>query len=146
MRPSRSLFALLLACGDKNRATTQPRDVSVVTDDAPGQRLVLDVNGDTPKNGQIPVDFDYAGGGVNLNNAADDRLIGVSAADAVTVIDPVAWDARAGWPMAKGSRIELADDAVDATDNDAATTWCLATDLTDSAVDYGSPGEPSSGS
>ena len=83
---------------------------------------------------------------VGLTHAADDLLIGVSAAGAVTVIDQVAWDARAGWPMAKGFSIELADDAVDATDNDAATTWCLATDPTDSAVDYGSPGEPSSGS
>ncbi len=112
---------------------------------APGQRLVLGVNGDTSQNGQIPVDFDYAGGGVNLNNAADDLLIGVSAAGAVTVIDQVAWDELAGWPMAKGFSIELADDAVDATENDAATAWCLATALTDSAVDHGSPGEPSSG-
>jgi hypothetical protein len=83
---------------------------------------------------------------VGHTHAADDLLIGASAAGAVTVIDPVAWDARAGWPMAKGSSIELADDAVDATDSDATTAWCLATDLTDSAVDYGSPGEPSSGS
>jgi hypothetical protein len=146
MGPSLWLFSLLLACGDKDCATTETRDVPVVTDDAPGQRLVLGVNGDTPKNGQIPVDFDYAGGGVNLNNAADDRLIGVSAAGAVTVIDPVTWDERAGWPMAKGSRIELADDGVDATDSDATTAWCLATALTDAAVDQGSPGEPSSGS
>jgi hypothetical protein len=34
----------------------------------------------------------------------------------------------------------------DATDSDATTAWCLATALTDAAVDQGSPGEPSSGS
>lgn|GEM_PF-5443539 len=83
---------------------------------------------------------------MGLTHAADDLLIGVSAAGAVTVIDPVTWDARAEWPMAKGSSIELADDAVDATDSDATTARCLATALTDAAVDQGSPGEPSSGS
>ena len=123
-------------------------DIFTVDEDVlidPGERLVFGVNGDLSQNGQIPVDYDYAGGGVNLNNSADDLLLGVSVGGSVTTIDKVSWDELAGWPLAKGISIELSDSAISATSNDASAVWCLATTLTDSNLDKGSPGEVSSG-
>ncbi len=111
-----------------------------------GARLVFVVNGDTATNGGIPGDYDYAGGGVNLNNSGDDLYVGVaSSGGGYTTIDHVSYDELAGWPASKGMSIELSDSAVSASDNDSVGNWCQATSTAGTTTDRGSPGAASSG-
>jgi Putative metal-binding motif len=123
-------------------------DIFEVDDDVligPDERLVLGVNADLSQNGGVPVDYDYAGGGVNLNNAADDLALGARSGGSVVTIDAVSWDELAGWPAAKGVSIELRDTSITSTANDSSSAWCLATSVAGSTTDRGSPGSPSSG-
>jgi hypothetical protein len=113
---------------------------------AAGERLVFVVSGDTTINGGITADYDFAGGGVNLNNSGDQVYVGVPAgAGRYTTIDSVSYDETAGWPLAKGYSIELNDTKVTSSDNDTASNWCLPTSTAGSNSDRGSPGAVSSG-
>ncbi len=123
-------------------------DIFTVEDDvvaAPGERLVFAASGAGSVNGGISADYDYAGGGVSLNNSGDDLYLGVRSGSRVTTIDVVAYDELAGWPLAKGFSIELEDASVGASANDSAGKWCLATRVAGSTTDKGSPGAESSG-
>ena len=62
----------------------------------------------------------------------------------MTTIDVVTYDEAQRWPAGKGASIELKDTLVDATDNDSASSWCLATSPAGSTADRGSPGAVSS--
>jgi hypothetical protein len=123
-------------------------DLFTVEDDlvaAPGDRLVFAANDATSANGGISADYDYAGGGVSMNNSGDDLYLGASDGTRVTTIDAVRYDELAGWPLAKGVSIELKDTSVTASANDTASSWCLATRAAGSTTDKGSPGAVSSG-
>ena len=123
-------------------------DIFVVEEDlvaAVGDRLVFGVSADTTINGGITVDYDFPGGGVNFNNAADDLYLGIPHGAGYTTIDSVSYDELASWPIAKGFSIELKDTQLTATANDSASNWCLATSVAGSTTDMGSPGAVSSG-
>jgi hypothetical protein len=110
-----------------------------------GARLVFARTGDTSVNGGIAADYDYAGGGLSLNNGGDDLYLGVPDGAKYTTIDSVSYDESAGWTAAKGASIELKDTKVDATSNDASSNWCKATSTAGTTTDLGSPGSASSG-
>ncbi|GDX78309.1 hypothetical protein LBMAG42_01200 [Deltaproteobacteria bacterium] len=110
-----------------------------------GDRLVFGITSDTAINGGITADYDYAGGGVSLNNSGDDLYLGVPSGRSYLTIDAVVYDEAAGWPLAKGLSIELKDSAATSTANDSASNWCEATSRAGSTTDKGSPGAVSSG-
>lgn len=123
-------------------------DVFTVDSDviaAAGARVVFAVDGDPATNGGINADFDYQGGGVNLNNATDQIYVGIPAGRSYTTLDSVSYDELSSWPIAKGASIELNDAKLTTTDNDRASNWCLATSVAGSTTDRGSPGKVSSG-
>ncbi len=110
-----------------------------------GDRLVFAISGDPALNGGLTADYDYAGGGLDLSNAADDLHLGVPRGGGHLVIDSVSYDEARGWPISKGVSLELSDAAVDATQNDRVSNWCQATRVAGSNSDKGSPGAASSG-
>ncbi len=110
-----------------------------------GDRLVFAVSDDTTVNGGITADYDYSGGGVNLNNSGDEIYVGVLTGGVVLAIDSVVFSEVSSWPAVKGASLELKGTAVTSTANDAKGNWCAATGRAGTTTDNGSPGAASSG-
>ena len=72
-------------------------------------------------------------------------ILGIDMGAAITTIDSVTYDELNGWPIAKGFSIELRDTTLSAVSNDTASNGCLATGVSGSTTDKGSPGAASSG-
>lgn len=101
---------------------------------APGQILVLGINGDPATNGGIAVDFDYAS--FALANASDSiRLIAPDG----TLIDAVRYDTAAGWTIPAGRSLRLDESLLDAELNDDPAAWCPTLE-TYGLGDGGTPG------
>ncbi len=123
-------------------------DIFTVSSDvlaSAGGRVVFIASGNTDTNGGIKADYDYAGGGVSLNNSGDDVFVGVTSGASVTTLDSVTYDELLSWPVAKGMSIELRDTMVNSSSNDRASSWCKATGVAGSTTDLGSPGAASTG-
>ena len=79
--------------------------------------------------------------GFALNNANDTVTLTCDG----TVIDVVAYDEGAGWPVASSTSLSLDPDAYDATLNDDPASWCTGVDTyytspVDASVHLGTPG------
>ena len=72
-----------------------------------------------------------------LNNDVDTLSLQVSFDE---VIDSVAYDVAAGFPLVEGVSIQLDPGVLSASLNDAASAWCLST-LPFGLGDLGSPGD-----
>ncbi|NMB76862.1 MAG: PKD domain-containing protein [Myxococcales bacterium] len=96
--------------------------------------LVLGRSSDPQANGSVPVDYVY--GGMLLANSTDEIELRAGA----TVVDRVAYDKSAGWPIMVGAALSLDPAHLSHQDNDVAANWCLA-DATWAGGDFGSPGQ-----
>ena len=108
---------------------------------APGQYLVLGINGDSLTNGGMKINYMYSG--IALANGADELVLCLS--DNATEIDRVTWDGGPAWPDPNGASMYFNGSMNDENNNGAlweesASAW------TGSAGDKGTPGKPNSAS
>ncbi len=108
---------------------------------APGQYMVLGINGDTATNGGVQVDYVYSG--ITLGNGSDELILLMS--DGLTEVDRVEWDNGATFPDPSGASMMFM--GAFSEDNNDGTKWQAATTAwTGSAGDFGTPGAANGGS
>ncbi len=107
---------------------------------APGQYMVLGINGDTAVNGGVQVDYVYSG--ITLGNGSDELVLLM--ADGLTEVDRVEWDNGATFPDPSGASMMFMGGFNE--DNNDGTKWQAATTAwTGSAGDFGTPGAANGG-
>ena len=79
---------------------------------------------------------DYIWTGFELNNTGSESLV-LSCDD--VEIDRVDFASTGGWPSTEGRALSLDDNALSATQNDLAASWCAASTSITGALDYGTP-------
>ena len=95
---------------------------------------VLGINSDFATNGGVTVDYEY-GSAFALGNSDDEVILTCSG----TIIDQVNYDGGATFPDPTGASMELANDKLNATDNDDGANWSTAT-VAYGDGDLGTPG------
>ncbi|MEY3015662.1 MAG: hypothetical protein RIT45_4397 [Pseudomonadota bacterium] len=105
---------------------------------AAGAYFVFGRTLDTAVNGGVTVDHTY-GNSISLTNSNDSIVLESNG----VVIDKVAWDTKAGWPVLNGKAMQLSAEVTDATDNDNPAFWCAASEPMSSG-DTGTPGKANS--
>lgn len=122
---------LTILTNDNNHQITSTSSLSF----APGEFIVLGSNDNAASNGDVVLDYQYAG--VSLSNDSDELSIIAGA----TTVDTVVWDDGATMPDPQGATIGTDHGIYSASLNDNAAIWCAATDpwgFTNG--DKGSPG------
>ena len=113
-----------------------PQDVSLTV--APGSYLVVAKQADPTKNGGLGSVIALTG--LSLANSATTQL---SIGRQGVLLDAVSYN-DAGWPtVAAGKALQLDPGKLTATDNDVATSWCVAKQ-TYGKGDFGTPGAANS--
>lgn len=121
-------------------STVDGEEIQVLDDDLlylePGDFFVFGSNDDTTSNGDVEVDYRYAG--LLLSNESDEITL---VADGV-VLDSQEWDDGSTMPDPDGASMGTDYGTLDSTSNDDPTIWCAATiGWSDNpAGDKGSPG------
>ena len=100
----------------------------------PEEFLVLGVNGTYGTNGEVTVAYTYQG--ISLSNEDDELAIWAGTVE----LDRVMWDDGATMPDGSGASMVVDNGYYDASLNDIANGWCLASDPWDRNTDLGSPG------
>ncbi len=108
---------------------------------APGQYMVLGINGDTATNGGVQVDYVYSN--ITLGNGSDELILVM--ADGITEVDRVEWDNGATFPDPSGASMMYMG-GFDEDNNDGTKWQAATTPWSGSAGDFGTPGEANSSS
>jgi hypothetical protein len=108
---------------------------------APGGYFVIGQNADPALNGGADVDYEHSA--FFLNNTTPDGItLEQDPAVGGAVVDALSYD-QATWPIATGSATQLSSGNLNASDNDAPGSWCLATQAM-TGGDLGTPGAANS--
>lgn len=100
----------------------------------PGQYFVFGANSVESTNGGVPVDLDYAEVDFTLDNVSDSVVLKNVFGQ---VVDTMAYDENAGWPVGQGASIQLIHPNLD---NAAPTYWRTSTTPYGNGSNRGTPG------
>ncbi len=102
----------------------------------PGHFATLGNNGDMGSNGNVAVDYEYAG--FNLDDTVDEIVLSIG----VVEVDRVEYDFSGPWPStAAGQPIMLDMSQLDYVANDDPANWCGSTTSLGAGFDFGTPSD-----